>query len=260
MQRLGKNIGGYKGEPIDILKVLHDIDAAMAPKNWVRDQIHLPSDDPAGEATFVAFRPTGPSARKRVYLSSGIHGDEPAGPLAMLQLLREDQWPADTALWICPCLNLTGCALHRRENARGIDLNRDYRHLQSAEVRAHVAWLQGQPNFDLAMCLHEDWEAQGFYLYELNPDHRVSFADQIVARVAEVCPIDSSPLIEKWPAHNGVIRPAINPAERPQWPESLYLITHKTRLSFTLEAPSDFPLPTRVKALVSAVRAVLEML
>jgi hypothetical protein len=33
---------------------------------------------------------------------------------------------------------------------------------------------------------------------------------------------------------------------------------HKTRLSYTLEAPSDFPLPTRVAALVSAARAALD--
>jgi hypothetical protein len=260
MQRLGKNIDGYKGQSIDIQTVLREIDAAIARKNWVRDQIPLSGAGPAPPANFIALRRTADSARHRVYLSTGIHGDEPAGPLAMLQLLRQDQWPADAALWICPCLNLSGFALHRRESADGIDLNRDYRHLESAEVRAHVDWLQRQPNFDIAMCLHEDWEAHGFYLYELNPHNRVSFAGQIVARVAEVCPIDTSPLIEKWPAQNGVIRPAFNPADRPRWPESLYLVANKTPLSFTMEAPSDFALPTRVAALVTAVRAVLGLI
>jgi hypothetical protein len=38
------------------------------------------------------------------------------------------------------------------------------------------------------------------------------------------------------------------------------LITHKTRLSYTLEAPSDFLLSTRVAALVEAVKVVLERL
>jgi len=64
-------------------------------------------------------------------------------------------------------------------------------------------------------------------------------------------------VIENWPAQNGVIRPQINPAERPQWPEALYLISHKTLQSYTMEAPSDFPLPVRVAALTAAVRAVL---
>ena len=64
--------------------------------------------------------------------------------------------PIDAALWLCPCLNPTGFPLNRRENAEGIDLNRDYRHLQSAEVRAHIDWLGRQPFFDLTLCLHED--------------------------------------------------------------------------------------------------------
>jgi hypothetical protein len=157
-------------------------------------------------------------------------------------------------------LNPAGIALNQRENAQGIDLNRDYRHLQSEEVRAHVAWLERQPRFDLALCLHEDWEAQGFYLYELNPDGRPSYAEKMVEAAAKVCPIDLSPMIEDREAHEGIVRPKINLADRPQWPEAFYLGTQKTRLSYTLESPSDFPLPLRVAALVAAVRLVLELL
>jgi hypothetical protein len=157
-------------------------------------------------------------------------------------------------------LNPSGLALNRRENFQGIDLNRDYRHPQSEEVRAHVKWLEQQPRFDIAVCLHEDWESKGFYVYEVNPDQRPSLAGRIVEAVEKVCPIDCAPLIDNWPAEKGVIRPNPNPAERPQWPEALYLITHKTRLSNTMEAPSDFPLPVRVTALVTAVRTVLDSL
>jgi hypothetical protein len=64
-------------------------------------------------------------------------------------------------------------------------------------------------------------------------------------------------VIESWPACNGVIRPNLNPVERPRWPEAVYLIMHKTRQSYTMEAPSDFPLPVRVSALTAAVRAAL---
>jgi hypothetical protein len=246
MRRLGKNVGGYRGEGIDIQSVLQKIDRAIAGKNWVRD------------GDFPGLRRPTPSPRNRLYLSTGIHGDEPAGPLAMLQLLEEDRWPGDAALWICPCLNPTGFPLNQRENAQGIDQNRDYRHLSSAEVRAHVAWLERQPPFDLVLCLHEDWESQGFYLYELNPDSRPSLAEKIIQAVAKVCPIDLSPMIEGREARNGIIRPQITLADRPQWPEAFYLSMHKTRLSYTLEAPSDFPLPTRVAALVSAARAALD--
>lgn len=248
MQRSGKNIGGYCGERIEIDGVLEKIALAAAAKNWERDP------------GFLAYRRGMPSARNRVYISTGIHGDEPAGPLAALQLLEEDEWPRGAAVWMCPCLNATGFQLNRRENSQGIDLNRDYRHLQTAEVRAHTEWLQKQSAFDLALCMHEDWESHGFYVYELNPTDRPSLSEKIIEAVAKVCPIDPSPVIETWAASAGVIRPQINPSERPQWPEALYLITNKTSLSYTLEAPSDFPLETRVAALRTAVKTAIGLL
>ena len=260
MERLKKNIGGYCGETIDIQKVLREIEQAVAGKNWARDIVPLPFGAAAQPQNFIAYRRQTESARTRFYLSTGIHGDEPAGPLAALQLLQEDRWPADAAIWLCPCLNPTGLSLNRRENFQGIDLNRDYRHLQSEEVRAHVNWLQQQPSFDMSLCMHEDWESNGFYVYEVNPEQRPSLSSKIIEAVAKVCTIESAQLIDNWPAENGVIQPNVKPAERPQWPEALYLITNKSRLSYTLEAPSDFSLPTRVAALVTAVRVVLDSL
>lgn len=109
----------------------------------------------------------------------------------------------------------------------------------------------------LALCLHEDWEANGFYLYELNPDARPTLARLMIEAVAPVCPIDLAEVIEGRPAHGGIIQPSHDPNSRPQWPEAFWLLQHKTRLSYTLEAPSDFTLKTRVDALVAAVRAAL---
>ena len=127
----------------------------------------------------------------------------------------------------------------------------------TAEVRAHVAWLESQPSFDLAFCLHEDWEAHGFYLYELNPDGRPSCAREMINSVSAVCPVDLSPLIEGRAASGGLINPNLDPNSRPQWPEAFWLLQNKTRQSYTLEAPSDFPLSVRVAALVAATRAAL---
>jgi protein MpaA len=251
-QRLGRNRGGYFGETIDIHQVLRDDLEAARKFSWQIDEL------PVSEALdLLAFRRVVKSPARRLYISTGIHGDEPAGPRAVAQLLEENQWPARADIWLCPCLNPTGFALNRRENAAGVDLNRDYRHRRSAEVRAHVAWLERQPDFDLTLCLHEDWESHGFYLYEVNPDREPSLGEKIIAAVSKVCPIDGSPVIEDRPAQGGVIRPDIDPRQRPQWPEAFYLTMNKTRHSYTLEAPSDFPLPVRVAALVTAVRTVL---
>lgn len=197
---------------------------------------------------------------RRIYISAGMHGDEPAGPLAAQRLLRQNAWPAGLDIWLCPCLNPTGFALNRRENKEGLDLNRQYLAPEAAETLAHIAWLKRQPRFDFCLCLHEDWESQGFYLYELNPEGLPSLAEAIIHDVARNCPVDRSPTIEGRPAHNGIIRPDLDPRTRPQWPEAFYLLTHKTRLSYTLEAPSDFPLRLRVAALVTAVNTALASL
>ena len=256
MTRLNKNHGGYHGETIDIRTVLRDVETAALANSWSAE-IFYTSNDFKWLALHRPPRSRTTHQGPRIYISTGIHGDEPAGPLAALRLLRENNWPADAEIYLCPCLNPTGFALNRRENGEGIDLNRDYLHLQSPEVRAHIAWLEQQPGFDLGLCLHEDWESHGFYVYELNLGDRPSLAESIVAAVEKVCPIDPSEIIEGREASNGVIRPSADPRSRPQWPEAFWLISHKTRHSCTLEAPSDFALPTRVDALVAGVNAAL---
>jgi murein peptide amidase A len=249
VRRLGKNNGGYGGECIDITAVLAEQRDCARAHGWEIDALRA-----SGDLELPIFRRHVPRPAQRIYISSGIHGDEPAGPLAVRELLKENAWPDHTEVWLCPCLNPTGFPRNTRESACGVDLNRDYKHLRTAEVRAHVAWLEKQPVFDACFCLHEDWEAHGFYLYELNPDKRTSFAPGIIETVRAVCPIDHSTLIDGRPAQDGIIRPNLDPASRPEWPEAFYLITHKTRLSYTLEAPSDFPLTVRVAALVAAVK------
>jgi murein peptide amidase A len=277
MNRLGKNINGYAGEGIAIATVLEDCFAAALQHGWRADEISTeptrisaftrlsadtarPSVTPSYTPAPIQGRSEIPKARHRVYLSAGIHGDEPAGPLALLQFLQQNQWPSGLDLWVCPCLNPAGFMTSRRENGQGIDLNRDYLQPKANETKAHIDWLERQPRFDLCLCLHEDWESHGFYVYELNPDHRPSLAEGMIARVAQVCPIDYSEVIEGRQAQGGIIRPSLDPHSRPLWPEAFFLLTYKTRLSYTLEAPSDYPLPARVNALVAGVNAALEAL
>jgi murein peptide amidase A len=251
MRRLLINIGGYKGEGIDIAKVLRDIGAAAAAAGWKALPI---------TGSLMGYERLSPAARANVYISTGIHGDEPAGPLAALELLKENAWPAEVNLWLVPCLNPRGYELKTRENEQGIDLNRDYRTLAAETVKAHARWLDARPKFEVTLLLHEDWESNGFYLYELNPQLRPSLAEAIIGAVKEVCPIDLSPVIEGREAKGGIICANPDLLKRKDWPEAFYLIHNKTALSYTLEAPSDFPVITRVQALCQGVRAALQAL
>lgn len=257
MQRLGKNVGKYLGDTIDIQQVLRDIEVAAAGHGW-NSEIFFEAQNLKLVALTRSAHSAGP--HRKVYISTGIHGDEPAGPLAALSLIQANQWPENIDLWFCPCLNPLGFALNSRENSKGIDLNRDYMKPVAEEITAHITWLERQPMFDLCLLMHEDWESYGFYLYEQNPEGRVPLAEPMIEAVSKVCPIDPNELIEGRPAKNGIVRPNLDPRSRPQWPEAFYLITYKTRQSYTLEAPSDYPLQTRVDGLTAAVNTAVQFI
>ncbi|HEY1792248.1 MAG TPA: M14 family metallocarboxypeptidase [Opitutaceae bacterium] len=211
----------------------------------------------AGNCPLIALTRRAKGPRPRIYLSAGIHGDEPAPPLALAELIDSGEFDGRATWFLCPLLNPAAFVLGTRESPQGLDLNRDYRHLESPEIRAHTAWLGRQPNFDLAICVHEDWESVGFYLYELNPDGLPSCAPAMLEAAGRACPIDLSPVIEGREAAAGVIRPPFNPAEREKWPESVFLQVHHSRLSYTIETPSHLAIGTRVSALAAAIRAAI---
>lgn len=252
IQRLLLNKGAYFGETIDIAKVLSACVAAADQHGWEKEQLPCTED-----LSLWVFHRAVTNPKRRIYISTGMHGDEPAGPLAALRLLEENCWPDDAEVWLLPCLNPTGFPSNSRENRNKVDLNREYHGSKEPEVVAHIAWMEKQPQFDVALCLHEDWESHGFYVYELNPDGLPSYAEPMIEAVQRVCPIDMSAEIEGREAKGGIIRPSVDPFSRPQWPEAFYLLKYKTRLSYTLEGPSDFALKPRVDALVEGTRVVL---
>lgn len=252
MARLFRNKGKYCGEGIDISAVLRDIEKGCLDSGWEKTPVL--ESQALGIAAYVR-RVKLP--RTKVYISSGMHGDEPAGPLALRQMVLDNRWPADVEIWMVPCLNPTAFPLNQRENSAGFDLNRDYKNTQQPEIRAHIAWLNHCPEFEFSVLIHEDWESDGYYLYELNPDRQVSMADSVIKAVRTVCPIQSDGVVDDWHASGGIIRPEVDPDERPAWPEAIYLTRTKSRLGYTLEAPSDFELRDRVEAHRMALRTML---
>src|SRR2546422_11620668 len=116
-QRLNKNKGGYLGETIDIDEVIRDDLEAARALGWQIDELPLSSG-----LDLLAFRRMVKAPRRKLYLSTGIHGDEPAGPLAIRQQLQENRWPGAADSWLCPGLNHTGLRLNRRANKDSVEL------------------------------------------------------------------------------------------------------------------------------------------
>ena len=212
----------------------------------------------AAEFPLCALTKRSSGIRPRIYLSAGIHGDEPAAPLALLTLLDRGLFDQRAVWFVCPLLNPIGFVRRTRENADGVDLNRDYKALRSHEIQAHSRWLRRQPNFDLAVCVHEDWEAKGYYLYEVNAARQPGLAARMISAAAKVCPIETASIIDgREVSEPGIIRPNSDPALREDWPESIYLKAHHTQLGYTIESPSALPLEQRVAAHVAALETAI---
>ncbi len=198
-----------------------------------------------------------------LYLSAGIHGNEPAGVLAILELLQQERFSPDIHWLIFPCLNPTGYAAGTRHNHQGIDLNRDYLLQHSDETRTHTTWLRSEcPNIDLYLSLHEDWEARGCYLYEINTHpHKSGFADSILAAAQTIIPLDPGPIVDHHLLDApGLIRHRPEPDEAEGWPEAIFTCKQRPLLSYTFETPSDLPITPRIQAHQQVIHTCAEIL
>ncbi|NRQ49801.1 M14 family zinc carboxypeptidase [Aeromicrobium stalagmiti] len=73
----------------------------------------------------VAWRLGNPKSKKKVLLIAAMHGNETA-PTHTLRALRDGR-PIDGAdIWVVPVLNRDGVAKNKRQNAHGVDLNRNF--------------------------------------------------------------------------------------------------------------------------------------
>jgi protein MpaA len=65
------------------------------------------------------------TASRKILLVGCIHGDECAGR-AILAAAPAARVPSGVQLWLVPTLNPDGAAAHTRQNADGVDLNRNF--------------------------------------------------------------------------------------------------------------------------------------
>ena len=101
-----------------------------------------------------------------VAISAGVHGDEPAGPWALLSIVRDGLLDPLFSYRFWPCMNPSGYAAFTRCNAEGVDINRSFSGGGLTPESKAIITSNRDRSFALTLDLHEDFEASGFYMYE----------------------------------------------------------------------------------------------
>jgi hypothetical protein len=194
-----------------------------------------------------------------IYISAGIHGDEPATTEGLITWAeRHTDKLAELPLLLFPCLNPWGLRLNIRLDQTGVDLNRAFDRDDAPVIAALRSVMRGQ-RFTVALHLHEDYDAQGIYLYEIEGELPY-WGETLLSAARNIIPIDPRSKIDTGKARTGVIRRRLDVrhfALLGGLPEAVYLHRHHTTHAITFETPSEYGLDQRAAAHVAVIEAVI---
>jgi hypothetical protein len=212
----------------------------------------------AEEFELVCFKSPALKSSGGIYLSAGIHGDEPASTEGLYQwaelhssILRE------IPIMIFPCLNPWGLQHNRRTDSENRDLNRCFHLDDIPRIQAQKELIRDY-KFRLAMCLHEDYDAQGVYLYEVR-NKFTTFGNELLAAAGYYLPIDARRTIEGRRAEQGWIARKINLIKFPVIAEAIYLARNHSERTITAETPSEYDLGPRIQAQIAMIQRAIEL-
>lgn len=205
-----------------------------------------------------------------ISLAAGVHGDEPAGPWALLSIVRDGLLDRRCSYRIWPCTNPSGYRAGTRANAEGHDINRSFhKGGTTPEARAMIVANRDR-TFALSLDLHEDFEADGYYCYEPVVGGETPFGAAMIRALDDAgLPVqeldDAFDLGYPPEAHHlrdlarGHIRNDPD-AEREFFevtPYSIHLLRKSATYAMTLESPRRRPWHDRVAMHRTAATAVL---
>ena len=204
---------------------------------------------------FTFQRTTVKKPRIRVGIFAGIHGDEPAGILGLMDFARDlDEDPElgrAFELSLYPLCNPTGYLAGTRESSSGKDLNREFwRDSAEPEVQLLEAELR-EKQFDGIIALHSDDTSPGFYGYARGSVLANHLLVPALVAAEEAQPRDWRHFIDGFRAVNGIIHDAYDgilsaaPTTRPQ------------PFEIILESPARTPLSAQRRAFTLALRSIL---
>ena len=185
-----------------------------------------------------------------VTISAGMHGDEPAGTVALFELAQHQELPSGFRYRLWPCINPTGYDAGTRESAGGVDLNRTFARGGSAPESRAILTANRDLQFELALDLHEDCDMPGFYCYEYGSRE---LGNAVVdALAANGMPLATEPVLRPDPKEEEL---AIGGRSY-----TLALARRAARSALTLETPGGIDRERRAAILRIAVKAAIDAL
>ena len=151
---------------------------------------------------------------KRVLISGGLHGDEPAGVFTIIEFFKKHaaDYLDKFEFTAFPCVNPFGFENNTHPNAEGLNLNRQFKkNTASPETKLIMRELE---EYVFTMDFHEDWvndtlsgeeepvgdNPENFYLWELCADKSIRAGSKIIENIKRA----GLPVCE-WPTIYGDI-------------------------------------------------------
>ena len=212
----------------------------------------------AGTAhSLPSFAFAGPNSSDpiRVGIFAGIHGDEPAGTLALIEFLRrlvaEPAGAENYLIHAYPICNPTGFEHGTRVSAAQLDLNREFwKRSGQPEVQLIERELR-ERHFHGLIQLHADDTSDGIYGFVRGHTLSEHLLKPALAAAATTLPRNINAQIDGFAAKDGIIYDAYEGilAAPPQ--------IDPVPFELILETPHHAPMDKQVEALVVAMRTVL---
>lgn len=105
---------------------------------------------------------------KRMLITAGVHGEEPAGPLGLLGFVKNNlhQYLKEYAFTIIPVLNPVGFEKGKRRGSTRRDLNRYFGKKENFPENKIIEKFLTNKKFDHHIDMHEDSSEDAIYMYE----------------------------------------------------------------------------------------------
>jgi protein MpaA len=203
----------------------------------------------------LVFRRPGEEAEIKIGIFAGVHGDEPAGVLALCDFVRAlEASPVrgrGYELHIYPLINPTGYEDGTRHSRSGKDLNREF---WRGSLEPEVALIEHEilhEKYNGYIALHSDDASDGMYAFARGATLTEHLLKPALDAVDTALPINLSDVIDGFHAVEGIIHSAYDgilsapPGARPQ------------PFEIILESPTEAPMHLQRGAFVLALAEIL---